>query len=180
MNTNQARLVLTGAVAAILVIALVEDRYYPVRVLSGEDSVGTWVSSLLLASCTTLSLVIAMKRGYLPWLPFMLFFLLLALDERFMFHENLKQSILFASHPPRPATSLQGELPVIAASFLGAVVAVLLWKNVQRRNRTFLVLATAFGSVSVLLDVLHYQMVMEDLSKVLGELCIANCLLGEI
>jgi uncharacterized membrane protein len=110
----------------------------------------------------------------------MLFFLLLGLDERFMFHENLKQSILFASHPPRPATSLVGEIPVIAAGLLGTVVAALLWKNVQPRNRTFLAMAVFFGSVSVVLDVLHFQMVLEDLSKIIGELCIANCLLGEV
>jgi hypothetical protein len=184
VSIRQARLVLAVLMALILAVAFGIYRYYPVSVLSGENSVGTWVSGYLLAACAILCLVIAMHRGPVPWLPFMVFFTGLALDERFMFHEQLKEYILFSSPGPKPHPSsgpaYAGEIPVIIAAILGAGVAMFIWRSVRPRNRIFLILAAALGSLSVALDVVNVQLVLEDLSKVLGEFCITCCLLGEV
>jgi hypothetical protein len=184
VSVRQARLALATLAALILAAAFAVYRYYPVSVLSGENSVGTWVSGFLLAASAALCLAVAMRRGPLPWLLFMVFFTGLALDERFMFHERLKEYILFSTPPPPPGLSpgpaFAGELPVILAALLGAVVAFCIGRSVQPRNRPFLLLAAALGSLSVALDVSHCQMVLEDLSKVLGEFCITCCLLGEV
>jgi hypothetical protein len=184
VSVRNARLALATLAALILAAAFAVYRYYPVSVLSGENSVGTWVSGFLLAACAALCLAVAMRRGPLPWLLFMVFFTGLALDERFMFHEQLKEYILFSAAPPQPGVSTfrayAGELPVILAALLGAVVAFLIWRKAKPRNRAFLFLASVLGSLSVSLDVIRCQMVLEDLSKVLGELCITFCLLGEV
>jgi len=64
---------------------------------------------------------------------------------------------------------------------LGAIVASLfIWKSVKPRNRIFLLLAAALGSLSVGLDVTNVQLVLDYLSKVLGEFCINCCLIGEV
>ncbi len=167
-------------VAAVVITSFVVNRHYPLSVLSGEKSVGTWVSVFLLSASTAFAFVIMMKKGFFPWMPVILFLFTLAIDERFMFHESLKEMIIFSQRPHLSPHSLWGELPVILAGIVGGGIVLLIWKNIQRGNRLFILLAMCFGGLSVLLDVTNRLLIVEDLAKICGELFLAICFLREV
>jgi hypothetical protein len=155
----------------ILSFALAVNRnpYFPMLVLAGEDSVGTWMSGVLLIICAVMSLMQLKHAGWYPWLFISAFFFLLAADERFMFHERMKDSIIF-SNPHAPL--LLYELPVISAACVGGVVGWLLWKHLTRA-RLFLIVAIVLGSASVVFDVLSLGLFWEECFKLTAELLLA-------
>jgi hypothetical protein len=164
-------------VGGVLIVALLRNYYYPLLAISGEASVGTWLSGVLLIMSATLSLVTGMDRQPWTWFPVAAFFLILALDERFMFHEQLKEQIIFFTYD-RDLPHTLDELPVIVAACMGAGVAFLLWQQLSRGGRILLVCVVTLGLVSVVIDVLATgPVLLEDGSKLLAELLLVCALM---
>src|SRR6478609_7710458 len=96
LSTRQGVLLICTFVSGAVVVAIYHQRQFPATVVAGEDSVVTWLSGAMLIFMAALSLTIAMRDQMHPWFVAVLFFLLLAIDERFMFHERLKAYIIFS------------------------------------------------------------------------------------
>jgi hypothetical protein len=175
-----ASVVVGAFFAMVLGISFVFNSHYPVLVISGESSVGTWISGALLVTASVLSMVIGMKKGWLPWILFFLFFIVLALDERFMFHEQLKEQMIFNMKPVSASWHWIYELPVLFGSFMGVLIAMLLWRNLCRRGKILLLCAVFLGSISVAFDIFTAGAFIEDILKLLAELFITIALIGEI
>ena len=137
----------------VFLVALAFDPHYPVLILVGESSVGTWMSGVLLVVSATASLIIGMRRAWLPWFFISAFFFVLALDERFMFHERMKEHIIFNITHNVSRSRLLNELPVIVAACAGVFVAFMLWRHLRhRKNRILLFCAAILGTASVTVD----------------------------
>lgn len=163
--------------ALVLIAAFVRSKGFPALAISGEASVGTWLSGVLLVICATLCLVFGMRRGWMPWYILTLFFLALAADERFMFHEGIKERIIFAT---KVRGSLMAELPVIIGALVGFGVMFMLWNRLHRTGRVLLVGAVVLGSASVVFDVFHMGAAWEDSFKLFAELLVVCALLREV
>src|SRR4051812_33029985 len=101
----------------IFSIALSWDNTPAVLIIGGENSVGSWMSGVLLVISSTLSAVIASKRRWYPWILFSVFFMLLAIDENFMIHEAIKRRIIFSNFErTNDAVYWIGEIPVVMAA----------------------------------------------------------------
>jgi len=164
----------------VLFIALASNHYYPVLIIAGESSVGTWLSGVLLVVSATVALIIGMRRGWFPWFLIAAFFFVLALDERFMFHERMKEYIIFHVTHNFSRSRLINELPVISAAGVGGVVSFMLWRHLHGRSRVLLLCAAILGTASVAIDVLEAGVLWEECCKLLAELSIACALLGEV
>lgn len=150
-------------------------------VIAGENSVGAWVSEVLLIISATTTAIIASKRGWYPWIVFSLFFILLAVDEHFMIHESLKMQLVFVAYEATSKpTYWLGELPVIVAACLGLVVAWIMWKHSDRQARWLIIVGVAFGTISVIIDVLAAGVLWEDLCKLIGELAVTSALVWDV
>jgi hypothetical protein len=166
--------------AVVFTVAFVNNRYYPANVIAGESSVGTWASGVLLVISATISLIFGMRRGWFPWSVVAIFFLVLALDERFMLHEGAKHRILFHYGLDPSRQHLVAELPVIAGALLGTLVAFILWRHIRRTARMLLVGAIVLGLASVTIDVFALGVLWEDSFKVFAELLVVCALLMEV
>lgn len=171
-----AIVVLISFFVLVPVIALLLNPYYPVLVIAGESSVGTWMSGAMLVMAATLSLVLAIQKGWSPWVHMSMFFFLLALDERFMFHESIGERLLFAY----PESAWLSQLPVMAAGLAGLWIILFLRRKFLPVNRIFLMLALAMGGVSVVYDLLEAGVLIEEILKLTAELCMVLALTGEI
>jgi hypothetical protein len=164
-------------VSGVVGVAFLRNYYYPSLAISGEASTGTWLSGVLLVMAATLSFVTGMYRRRGMWFFVAAFFLILALDERFMYHEQLKERIIFFTYKRNLTHVLLRELPVIAGACLGAGVAFFLWQQVSRGGRVLLACAVMLGLVSVIIDVLSTgPVLLEDGSKLLAELLVTCAL----
>jgi len=161
-------------------VAIALNPHYPMLVIAGESSVGTWLSGVLLIISATVSLITGMRKGWLPWFLVAAFFSVLALDERFMFHERLKEKIIFSYHHGTVVSRWVYELPVIAGACAGAAIAFLLWRYLHGASRVLLLCAAFLGSASVAIDVLGAGVLWEECFKLLAELLIACVLLREV
>ncbi|QQS05759.1 MAG: hypothetical protein IPK50_02460 [Fibrobacterota bacterium] len=150
----------------------------PVLVVSGEDSLGTWLSGAMLVACCAFSLHLWKMRGARPWSPLALFFGLLALDERFMFHESMKERIQVGFGDMSPP-NIVSEFPVIGGALLGIAVCCALWRKLPSKGRALLVSGAVLGAASVAMDVLHQGALPEDACKLLAELCVLQALWAE-
>lgn len=164
----------------VIGISLLLNYHYPGIVFAGESSVGAWLSDTLLVIATTLSLVIVMQKGWFPWLLFTMFFCLLALDERFMFHEQIKERIIFSSYKVIATNRWVYELPVILGSLLGLLIAILLWRNIKPKGKFLLFTAVFWGSISVIFDILTSGVIIEEIAKLLAELMVVFALIYEV
>jgi hypothetical protein len=162
----------------VLAVPIALNPHFPLLVIAGETSIGTWLSGALLMMCATSSLIIGMRKGWLPWFFITVFFILLALDERFMFHEQLKEKIIF-SLPSAQVSFLIYELPVLAGALVGALFAYILWDRLYE-SRALIVFATVLGIASVGIDVLGAGVMWEECSKLLAELLITFALLKKV
>jgi len=151
-----------------------------VQVIAGEDSAGSWMSGALLIISATTTAFIA-RRGWNPWFIFTIFFVLLAIDENFMIHEAIKRSIVFTSYEQtnQPGDWI-GELPVIIAACVGAIVAWIMWKHIDKNMRWLIVVGVLFGAASVTFDVLAMGVLWEDSFKLIGELAVCCALVNEL
>ncbi|HEY5745604.1 MAG TPA: hypothetical protein VIU12_05990 [Chryseolinea sp.] len=164
----------------VLFVALASNHYYPVLVIAGESSVGTWLSGVLLVVSATVALIIGLRRDWLPWFLISAFFFVLALDERFMFHERMKEYIIFHFTHNFVRSRLTNELPVITAAVVGGLVSFMLWRHLHGKSRILLLCAAVLGTASVTIDVLEAGVLWEECFKLLAELSIACALLGEV
>jgi len=153
----------------------------PLLIIGGEDSVGAWMSGTLLIISSTTTAIIASRRGWYPWMIFAVFFILLAIDENFMIHEAIKRHIVFVRYEASgdPVYWI-GELPVIIAACIGAFVAWIMWRNVDRNVRWLIAAGVIFGSISVTMDVVAFGILLEDSCKLIGELAVASALVWEV
>lgn len=161
----------------VFAVSFAYNSNYPVLVIAGEFSVGTWMSGVLLIVSASVSLIIALRKDWFLWFSVAVFFFVLALDERFMFHERLKEYIIFSFHT---TTFWIYELPVIVGACIGGIVAYLLWRNLIGMNRILLLCAVVLGTASVAFDVFTASVFLEECFKLLAELIIACSLLGKI
>ncbi len=161
----------------VFVIAFFSNSHYPLQVIAGESSVGTWMSGVLLVISFTISLILGMCQGRFQWFLIAAFFVVLALDERFMFHEQLKERIIFSFNT---TTRLIYELPVIAGACAGAFITYLLWNNLKGISRILLLFAALLGIASVTIDVLAGGVFWEESFKLLAELLVACALLNKV
>jgi hypothetical protein len=150
---------------------------YPRLILAGESSVATWASGMLLVMCGTFSLVLANRSKSLTWLSAATFFFVLAIDERFMIHEYIKQRLVFG-YPS--SSNLVHELPVVGGAIIGSVMSFLLWHNLSRGARLLLLGAVILGTVSVVIDIMDAGVIMEEVAKILAEVMITIALLSKI
>ena len=173
---NKAAALLCIFFILVFAISLAYNPHFPVLVISGEASVGTWMSGALLMMAATITLNIGMRQGWFPWFVAAVFFFLLALDERFMFHERMKQHIIFSGSTSRWVY----ELPVMLGACLGALMTFLLWQQLRKSGRALLLCATALGTASVVIDILDTGALWEDCFKLIAELLIVLALLTVI
>lgn len=150
---------------------------FPQLIVVGENSVGTWMSGVLLIVCATVCLVLAMQRQGTYWFFIVLFFFILALDERFMFHEQLKEQLIFNF---RGKSKLFYELPVIIGAMVGGYVVMVLWKRFNSSSRIFLMTALSLGTISVIMDIFSFGVLIEDSCKLVAELCVSCAFLIRI
>ena len=160
----------------VFAFAFAFNPHFPQLILAGESSVATWMSGVLLIMSGSLSLVIGMRKGNGLWYLITAFFFLLAADERFMFHEQFKERIIFSFQPVK-ASVLVYELPVIAGACLGAVMARLLWRQLRGISRVCLVCAVILGTSSVVIDICTAGVLWEESFKLLAELLVTCALL---
>jgi hypothetical protein len=162
--------------AIVLGFAFRANQYFPLRAIAGEQSTGTWLSGTLLMIMASLSLVLSMHHRRYPWIILTVFFLILAADEHFMFHEHLKGMIMFSGATSRWIY----ELPSIIGAVVGCFISVVVWKTILRTNRFLLLIAVAMGLVSVAIDVVAGSVLWEELLKLGAELILVSLLLLEV
>jgi hypothetical protein len=153
---------------------------FPIKLIVGEDSPGTWLSGGMLIICMTLSLVLFITKRSTDWIILVVFFFALAIDERFMIHEFIKyelQSIIEDSaHIPKVVC----ELPVMFASIIGVFISVLLWVKSNKVSKTLLIGAVVCGTISVVLDIINLNIIIEESFKLIAEFLITSSLLCHI
>jgi hypothetical protein len=150
----------------------------PQQIIAGEDSVGTWMSGVLLIISATVCSLIATNRKWCPWLLFTLFFIALAIDERFMLHEAIKRTLVFTSYDHSgKSNNIVGEIPVIAGACIGVIVAIMLWRSVHASVRWFIIAGAMLGTASVVIDVMAVGVLWEDSLKLLAELMVTSALM---
>lgn len=179
LTIRQAVLLLCVFFFLILSIAFFYHRHFPVLVLAGENSVGTWMSGTLLIFMFALSFVLSMKERRHPWLFLSAFFMLLALDERFMFHERMKEWIIFSSHGHAPSRWIY-EMPAMAGACAGVFVAIILFRYLSGISRILLLCVVPLGLASVLIDILAGGVFPEECFKLLAELLMVCALVVKV
>ncbi|AYB31593.1 hypothetical protein [Chryseolinea soli] len=179
-STGKAVGLLCAFFVLVLFVALAFYRYYPVLVIAGESSVGAWMSGVLLVVSATVALIIGVRRDGFVWFLIAAFFFVLALDERFMFHERMKEYIIFHFTHNFVRSRFVNELPVITAAGVGVFVSFMLWRHLHGKNRILLLCAAVLGTASVAFDVLAAGVLWEECFKLLAELIVACALLREV
>jgi hypothetical protein len=176
-GSHFSALFLIGFVIVVFGIALVINPHYPRLVFAGESSVATWVSGMLLVICGTLCLVTANRSGGFPWLVFTTFFFALAIDERFMIHEYIKQRLIF-DYPD--SSWIVREVAVIVGTLGGGIVSIMLWRQLPAVSRYLLSGAVILGTASVVIDIADAGVLWEESAKLLAEILITTALLAKI
>lgn len=176
---TQAVVLLCVLFILFFAVAIVLHPYNPVLILAGESSPGTWMSGVLLIVAATAALITGTRRGWYPWYIAAVFLFVLATDERFMFHEQLKEKIIFSVDGAQTSRWLY-EFPVILGALSGIAFTVLLWHYLQLTSRMLLACAAVLGSISVGIDVMHAGVVWEECFKLLAEILLVCALLKEV
>lgn len=162
-------------VTIFLVVAFSLNTTHPVLVVAGEDSPFTWLSGVMLIVAATLSGTIAIRERWMFWMMFTVFFFLLAIDERFMIHEALKDRIIFSRGNEIPLWLL--ELPVIIGALTGLTASVTLFRIMDKTGRILLSVGVFFGLISVTFDIFSQGVVPEEISKLVAEIAVCLALL---
>jgi hypothetical protein len=163
----------------VFIVAFISNPQFPLLIMAGESSVGTWMSGVLLIVSATISLIIGMRQQRQPWYIITVFFMILALDERFMFHEKIKEHLIFSYHQMNLPRFIY-EAPVILGACVGAFFTFVLWRNIQGVNRVLLLCAVVLGIASVAIDILAAGVLWEEIFKLIAELLICCALLRKV
>jgi hypothetical protein len=166
--------------ASVFFVAVLSNPHYPVLVFTGESSVGTWMSGVLLMFAAATSLNLSIQKSLYPWLILSAFFLVLTLDEHFMFHEAMKDKLIVTLHNSKWKYWWVYELPVIVGALIGVYVTSVLWRYFKGRGRILLAAATLLGAISVVIDVTASGVFLEEIAKLLAELLIVCMLIGKM
>jgi hypothetical protein len=140
-----------------------------------ERSPLAWLSCMLLTGAAMVAVILGMR----PEAP-AAFFLLgaglfaLALDERFMGHERVKELIrVHLFHHDRAAMGVWGNLPLLAVPLVGGWVLWKLRRELQTRPcRTLLLCALGVSVLAVFLDIAElgrWGQLSEELSEIAAE-----------
>lgn len=121
-----------------------------------------------------------MRQHTWLWFCVTVFFFLLALDERFMFHEQIKEFIIFSLHNPTTASRWLYELPVMAGACVGLYIVYVLWPHIPSASRTLLLCATGLGFLSVVFDIQSAGVLWEECFKLIAELLVALAFLRKL
>lgn len=142
---------------------------------AGEQSVATFLSAASLLTLTVLCWVKSFhdeKR----WLVFSLFFFIALVDEVFMLHEHIKDLLIF-KFPEHP--HLFHESATLVSGIVGAVVCVMLVRQMQSGNKKLIYLSALAGAGSLFCDVLSLGIIPEEILKLVAELVAVYVLSGE-
>ncbi len=153
------------------------------RAISGEKSPGTWLSSSLLICMGVQSLIIVLifKSSKLWWLMASGFFLLAA-DESFLIHENVKETILFEFFNGNfDQMGARGELLIFIYIICGIFLIYFAIKNIPTLiTKILFTSAITIGICSFIFDIFYLNMFLEDLFKILAEIILTITLFMEI
>ena len=169
---NVAALIILFLFILFFTVVLASQWNFPVLAISGEESPGTWMSGALLLISAGLSLSLSFRKAF-PWIFIFIFFAVLAVDERFMLHEQLKEYIIFSLHTD---SRFIYELPVIAGACLGFVIAFMLFRELDGAGKMLLAGAALLGTTSVVIDVFGMGVLIEDSAKLIAELLVVLAL----
>jgi hypothetical protein len=176
ISGNAAVLILITSFVLFFVVALTQHDY-PMMIIGGEQSPGTWISGALLLFCSALSLTLSFKKA-IPWIFIFFFFIALAIDERFMLHEQIKESIVFST--PSDTSRFLYELPVIIGACTGFGIALTLMRELKHNERILLSAAIVLGTISVVVDIFSLGVLWEECTKLIAELIIAVALIKKV
>lgn len=168
--------------SAILYLVLFEISYiivslllhfpWPERAFIGESSPITWLSSTLLVISATFAMVIHLygKETYIWWI-IATGNLVMAMDETFMWHERIKESILFNIFDGDiDAMGFSGELVILLYGLSGVIVFYFLFRKVHIKFlRGILLGVVSSGLCAITLDVSGANPVMEECLEILTE-----------
>ncbi|MBY0425103.1 MAG: hypothetical protein K2Q22_05655, partial [Cytophagales bacterium] len=171
---NSAYLFVISFFTVVFLVAMIKNPHYPTLVFIGESSVGTWVSGVLLVISGSTTLILGVSHRKQPWWLLSAFFFMLATDERFMFHEQAKEFLVFTLGFRHKWLV---ELPVVIGAVFGFLAAYVLWKYLEGINRALLGCAVILGFASVIFDILSLGVLWEESFKLSGELLITCALL---
>lgn len=172
IKANVAALIILFLFILFFAAVLTSQRNFPVLAISGEESPGTWMSGALLLISAGLSISLSFRKAF-PWIFIFLFFAMLAVDERFMLHEQLKEYIIFSL---RTDSRFIYELPVIVGACVGFVAAFTLLKELDFAGKMLLSGAALLGAISVMIDVFEMGVLLEDSAKLIAELLLVIAL----
>lgn len=178
-SLNYAIVLLISFVMPSLLVALYYHKRFPINAIAGEDSVLTWLSGVLLAVGAALTMVLGTKTSKFNWFVVTIFFLLLAADERFMFHERVTTKLTHLYHQDLGLTSPLYQMPVFAGACMGIFVSLFLWKQMNGRDRILLSTGVIFGTLSLMFDVFSLGVVWEELLKLVAEFFVIIVLLRQ-
>jgi hypothetical protein len=165
---NIAVLIILFLFVLFFAVVLTSRWNFPALAISGEESPGTWMSGALLLISAGLSLSLSFRKAF-PWIFIFLFFAILAVDERFMLHEQLKEHIIFNF---KSDDRFIYELPVIAGACLGFVATFILFRELDAAGKVLLACAALLGVISVIIDVFEMGVLIEDSAKLIAELLV--------
>jgi hypothetical protein len=165
-------------IALFFIVAFAFNGRHPILLIAGEDSPATWLSGAMLISAATLSGTIAIRERWLPWILLSAFFFLLAIDERFMIHEAIKDRILFSAGKDAPWWLK--ELPVIIGAFVGIGVSIMLFKIFDKTGRGLVSISVLFGLISIIFDIFSKGVIPEEVSKLVAEIAMCLALLDKV
>lgn len=177
ISNGVATLILVAFCTIVFAVALHFNNKFPVLVFAGENSVATWLSTALLIFSAALCYFMSIISHWRPWLLLAGFFLLLAVDERFMLHERVKEWIIFSNGTN---SRLLQEMPVFFGTGIGLGAAFFLWREMRWLNRALIIAGVFCGSMSVLIDVLAAGVIWEEGFKIIGEVFVAAALINNI
>ncbi len=139
------------------------------QAVATEDAPLAWLQSSLLWSAATLALLLALaeRAGQRGWAGLALMLACLALDERFMGHERLKDWLLFHAFDGDPQRmGLWGDAPMLGYGIGGLLV--LAWLRRQRWPRPALrlmVAAVLVGCGALALDLFGRTLAWQALEE---------------
>ncbi len=129
-----------------------------------EKGALTWFSSIQLWTIAIVSLHLALRHQARIWYAMAFGFFLFSFDERFQFHERLRDLFL---KPHGIGTHLPGIHPgdflLLVVAGVGLGLSKFLWKELEKKGRVFFAIGVSVALVSVLLDALDISINNETL-----------------
>jgi hypothetical protein len=179
--------------ACIFFLTLVSIPHYWKNIIY-EASALTWVESVILFSCSFISVFNSLLGKKLSgkfsfvWLLLSCIFLYLSLDERFMLHESIRERILKPNHFQLKFLFWMetGDYVLFIFMIAGLSILPIIFREIRNNKSAllFMIAGVTFGAFAVFTDsidlhgrLLHTQYLIqytEELFETLGMLCFFN------